>query len=80
MAVTIRVWADTEERSVCREGSCRKRLLWAEVVESGRRMCFEAAAVVLRVETDLLDRRIHVYDLADSHWGSCTNPDRFRKR
>jgi len=69
---TIDVWADTEGIGTCRDSACQKRILWAQIVKSGRRMCFEADAPVLKTAISPTDgRAIHSYDLADNHWATC---------
>jgi hypothetical protein len=79
---TIDVYADTEGFALCNGPTCGQRILWAEVVASGKRMCFTAQAAPPRIvnwHRDDNGRAIHTYDLADNHWGPCPDAKGFRK-
>jgi hypothetical protein len=79
MPKTIQVWHDTRGRARCR--GCDARIEWAEIVASGRRMCFDDDIVVLQTVRDPESHRlIDVVDLTRNHWATCVARDQFRGR
>lgn len=76
---TIQIFADTSGRAQCK--GCRAPIEWAEVVASGKRMCFDGQIVALSTHRDPTTRRlVEVVDLATNHWASCDQRDRFRTK
>lgn len=74
----IEIYADTKGHAPCNGKTCRDRLLWAEVVKSGARMCFTAThgdpvPRYSRQEIDTM-RLIEALPFDENHWASC--PDR----
>jgi len=72
---TISVWHDRRSRSRCR--GCDARIEWAEVVASGKRMCFDDV-FVLSSHVHTNGRTIDVVDLTRNHWATCPARDQFR--
>lgn len=77
---TIDVWDDTlSPEQPCRGSTCKQKIVWAQVVKSGKRMCFNAPAVPLRTKTDAQSGRVVAeMDFDDNHWASCPDRDGFR--
>lgn len=76
---TILVWHDTRGRARCK--GCDARIEWAEVVGSGKRMCFDSDIVVLQTYVDQRSgRTIDVADLSRNHWATCVARDQFKRR
>lgn len=76
---TIEIYADTRGRATCR--GCQAPIEWAEVVASGKKMCFDGEIVALRTRQDSATRRlIEVVDLSTNHWATCPKRDQFRRR
>jgi hypothetical protein len=84
MAVTrtIKVWTDSIGPAICRGAKCRKPIQWGEIVSTGRKMCFDGDAVVLRTGNDPQTwREYSEFDFADNHWSTCQDAKSFdRKR
>jgi hypothetical protein len=76
---TIAVYADTRGVAVCRGRTCRQSITWAEVVGSGKRMCFTGEPVPLRTEQDAAGRLIEVLAFDDNHWATCPDRETFRR-
>ncbi len=75
---TIEIFADTRGKARCH--GCGQAIEWAEVVKSGKRMCFDNEIVALLTRTDLGSRRlIEIVDLATNHWATCPQRDRFKR-
>jgi hypothetical protein len=76
---TIEVFAATVERAQCR--GCKAAIVWATIVSSGRRMCFNSLRVVeTKLERVAPFRVIKVVDLTLNHWATCPDADTFRRR
>lgn len=81
-AGTIEVYVDTFGRARCTGANCRKEILWATVVRSGRKMCFDdpgVAALASRHEP-ATNRLIYALPLDGNHWAVCPDRDRFKRR
>lgn len=76
---TIEVYADTRGVSTCRGQSCREKIIWAEIVGSKRKMCFQGDAVPLRTRYDESHRLIEAFDFNDNHWAHCPDRERFAR-
>jgi hypothetical protein len=78
---TIEVWDDSlSSERPCNGATCREKLVWAEVVKSGRKMCFTAPAVPLRTRTDeQTGRLIAVMSFGDNHWSTCPDSKGFKR-
>lgn len=78
---TIEIYADTRGTGRCRHEACGAVITWAQVVKSGRRMCFDGEPVALRTRHDPQTRRlIEEVDLAENHWATCPGADTFKRR
>ena len=78
---TIQIWADTRGRAVCHGDGCRAQIEWAEIVGSGKRMCFDLPIVALSTHHDPATRRlIEVVDLSTNHWASCPDATKFKRK
>lgn len=79
---TIKIYADTRGVGVCSGRDCRKRILWAEIVGSGKKMCFndlELPALRTYQEEGTM-RLVEVVDRDDNHWATCPNARDFSRR
>jgi len=77
---TIAIYADTRGRGRCRAQACGVVLTWAEVVATGKRMCFDGDPVALRTRHEPETHRlIEELDLADNHWQRCPGAPSFRR-
>lgn len=75
---TIQIYADTIGRATCK--GCRAPITWAEVVTSGKRMCFDGQIVALSTHHDPATRRlVEVVDIATNHWASCPEIKSFKR-
>lgn len=78
---TIQIYADTRGLADCKATTCRARIEWAEIVASGKRMCFNAPIAVLSEHTDPVSRRrVQVVDLATNHWAACPAREQFARK
>jgi hypothetical protein len=78
---TIQIFSDTRGRATCNASTCRATIEWAEVVASGKRMCFDAPIVALTTHHDPATRRlVEVVDLSTNHWASCPAAGQFKRR
>lgn len=77
---TIEVYADTRGISTCTGPHCHQRILWATVVKSGKKMCFnDPEQVALQTRHEPGSRRlIEVLDFNDNHWSTCVDARQFR--
>jgi hypothetical protein len=76
---TIQIFADTRGLSTCK--GCRARIEWAEIVGSGKRMCFDHQIVALSTHHDPATRRlVEVVDLSTNHWASCDQAAQFKRK
>jgi hypothetical protein len=76
----LEVYGDTVGRSRCRGATCGQLLIWAELVQGGKRMCFNGDAVVLQTRTHPSGRPIEAYDFADNHWAHCPDSKAFGRK
>jgi hypothetical protein len=76
---TTWVYADTVGRARCRGESCRAPITWAELVTTGRKMCFDGELVALRTD-DRDGRQIWEVDLDANHWATCVDSKGFKRR
>jgi hypothetical protein len=79
---TIEIYADTRGPGVCRGKDCGRRILWAEVVRTGKKMCFndpEEVALSTRHEPSS-GRLIEALEFSHNHWASCPNANGFAQR
>jgi hypothetical protein len=77
---TVEIFADTRGVSRCKGATCGKRILWAQVVATGRKMCFsdpELPALRTRFSEDR--RLIEEVDLGANHWATCPDSKSFGK-
>lgn len=75
----IKIYADTRGMAKCR--GCGAWIEWAEVVKSGRRMCFTGAIVVVaRGRHPTSNRVIETADLATNHWADCPDAGKFKRK
>lgn len=79
---SIDVYADTRGVSRCTGKTCGQRILWATIVASGRKMCFnDAEAVALKTRLEpTTNRVIETLDLDDNHWATCSDRKQFGGR
>lgn len=78
---TIQIFADSRGRGTCTATTCRATIEWAEVVASGKKMCFNTPIAVLSAHVDPTSRRrVEVVDLATNHWGSCPAAGQFKRK
>jgi len=76
---TIAIYSDTRGRARCR--GCQASITWAEIVGSGKKMPFDGDPVALSTHHDPANRRlIEVLDLAENHWGSCSEATSFKQK
>lgn len=76
---TIEVYHDTLGPGICR--GCHAGITWAEIVTTGKRMCFTGRPVALRTRHEDSTRRlIDAYDFDDNHWRACPNAGDFKRR
>jgi hypothetical protein len=76
---TIEIYADTRGPGKCR--GCRAPIEWAEIVASGKKMCFDGQIVALETRHDPATHRlIEKVDLATNHWATCPDRDAFRRK
>jgi hypothetical protein len=79
VARTARIWADSRGAARCR--ACQAPIVWAELVTSGKRMPFNAPLVALETQVDRAAHRTQeLVDLGESHFATCPQADRFRRR
>lgn len=75
----IEIYADTRGVNNCNGAHCGKRILWAVVVKSGKRMCFndpELPALKTRLH-EHTRRLIEAVDLDANHWATCPDARKF---
>jgi hypothetical protein len=75
---TIEVFADTKGKARCR--GCDAKITWAEIVKTGRKMCFDGEPVALRTRHDTSHRLIEELDLSTNHWATCPEAGQFKGR
>ncbi len=81
-APTTEIYADTRGISTCTGRTCGRSILWATVVKSGRKMCFddlELVALSTRHEPDTR-RLIETVALVRNHWATCADRAHFTRR
>lgn len=77
----IEIYKDTKGREVCNGTTCRERLTWAEIVASGKKMCFsgDPAPVYMRNEMGT-GRVIEALPFDKNHWATCPDRAQFARR
>lgn len=76
---TIEIYADTRGPGTCR--GCGAAMEWAEVVKSGKKMCFTGTIVALQTRHDERTHRlIEAVAFDTNHWGTCPARDQFKRR
>lgn len=76
---TIEIYADTRGFARCR--GCGAAIEWAEIVATGKKMCFDTAIVALATRhSPQTNRLIEVVDLETNHWASCPDAAKFKRR
>lgn len=75
---TLAVYADSKGRASCR--GCGAAITWAELVSSGKRMCFTGDPVALRTEHGEDRRLIEHLAFEENHWATCPNAPQFKRR
>lgn len=77
----VRIYADTRGVSLCSGPTCGRRILWAQVVATGKKMCFDDLDLVaIRTEQDNAGRLIEHVDLDRNHWATCPDAKRFERK
>jgi hypothetical protein len=81
MPGTIEIFADTRGISPCTGRTCGRRILWAQVVKSGKRMCFDDLELpALSTRHDPASNRlIETVDLTVNHWATCPDARAFNR-
>lgn len=75
----LEIYADTRGQAVCR--GCGAPIEWAEIVASGKKMCFDGRIVALKTRHDEgTQRRIEAVDFATNHWATCSDAKRFKRK
>ena len=79
---TIEIYADTRGVSRCTGPTCGQKILWAQVVKSGKKMCFnDIELVALSTRREMATGRlIESVDLDANHWATCSDVNRFGQR
>jgi len=78
-ARTIEVYADTRGPGRC--SGCRAAIVWATVVKSGKKMCFDEPAIALTTRHEDSTRRlVEAIAFETNHWASCPASDQFKRR
>jgi len=75
------IYADTRNVGTCNGRSCAKRILWATIAKSGKRMPFddlELVALSTRLEPGT-HRLLETVDLAGNHWATCPDAKGFKQ-
>jgi hypothetical protein len=76
---TAWIYADTLGQTLCRGAQCRAKITWAEMVSSGKKMCFDGEPKPLEI-ADRLGRPVWQVDLQTTHWRSCPDQQVFRRK
>ncbi len=76
----IEIYADTRNVGRCRDEDCRKRITFAQVVKTGRTICFDGEPVPLRTRHSDDRRLIEEIDGDEVHFARCPGADRFRRK
>jgi hypothetical protein len=75
---TMEIYADTRGVATCGGQHCGKRILWAVLVKSGKKMCFsDPELVALRTRRDRDGRLIEEVEFAENHWATCPDARKF---
>jgi hypothetical protein len=76
---TVRVFADHREWGRCK--ACNAPLVWVYTYPRGKSMPLERASVALSTFHDPVEGKvIEVHDVADCHFVTCPQADRFRAK
>lgn len=74
----IEVFADTRGQAICR--GCGAPIEWAEIVKSGKKMCFDGQILALTTRHDPATQRlIERVDQATNHWATCPKAKDFKR-
>ena len=79
MADVIEIYADTKGRARCRGQRCGAWITWAEVVNTGAKMCFDGRPEPLSTREDLTGRAIEALPFESNHWASCPDREQFKR-
>lgn len=76
---SIEIYADSRGEGTCNGKHCGQKILWATIVKSGKKMCFNDLELpALRTYHEpATDRLIEVVDRDDTHWATCPDSKRF---
>ncbi len=75
------VWADTATRDICKHRGCRRDIVFAQNVKTGKVMPFNAPLVALAETRELGTNRVMwTVDLNTSHFISCVASESFRRK
>jgi hypothetical protein len=77
----IEIYADTRGVSRCTGATCGRRILWATIAASGKKMCFDDLELVaLKTRTEASTNRvIETVDRTVNHWATCPDAKRFKR-
>ena len=78
MNATIEIYSDTKGKARCR--GCQAPITWAEVVKSGKKMCFDGEPVAITTRHDEGHRLIETLDLTENHWATCPDAPAFKRK
>lgn len=80
-AGTIEVYVDSFGVGTCSGRACRKRILWATIVKTGKKMCFDDPDVVALTSRHepATHRLIYALPLDGNHWAVCPDRERFKR-
>jgi hypothetical protein len=76
--LTTEIWRHTRSSGTCR--GCGAAITWAEVVKTHKWMPFTGTPLSLRVHETEDGRTIEVVDLGQSHFATCPDAEKFRKK
>jgi len=72
---TLKIWKDTIRADFCKGPTCRRRIWWAQISNTGRQMCFDKQPEALETVVVLgTNRELLTVDASTNHWATC--PDR----
>lgn len=82
--LTIDIYADSIRAARCTGARCGQRIWWAQVVKTGKQMCFDVEPVALVAQQPLFDDRISreqwTVRLDTNHWATCVDAEDFRRK
>lgn len=79
--MTVAIYADSIRAAKCQGRNCYRPIFFAQVVKTGKQMCFDVEPVPLEVQGAMLPgaREIWTVDLATTHWASCPDSKDFKR-